>query len=185
MHAERPAISALPDLCWQRLEQAAATRDDPWHTPAIANLNDDGPQMRTVVLRAVSATGRTLICHTDTRSSKARALTADPRMCWLFYDPQTRLQLRANGSAELLRDGEFAEQQWHSLHAGSQVLYGQHGAPGMPLTEGQSAGRERQHFLTVRCHIEQMDWLQLGRQAHWRAALHWQAGQWQAQWVNP
>ncbi len=185
MHAERPAIAGLPAQCWQRLEQAAASADDPWHTPALANLDKDGPQVRCVVLRAVSAAERTLICHTDIRSPKARALAADPRVRWLFYDPEARLQLRAKGTAEQLHSGAFAEQQWHALHAGSQALYGQDGPPGMALTEGQSAGQERTHFLALRCQIEQLDWLQLGRQAHWRAALRWRGGQWQTQWINP
>ena len=171
--------------CWAALETAATDGRHAWHTPALANVTDEGPAARTVVLRAASGDARTLTCHTDTRSPKALALARDARVSWLFYDPIERVQLRAEGTARLETAGEAVERHWGTLRDSSQALYGQSGTPGAPLEPGENAAASRVHFLLLECTITRLDWLQLRGTTHWRAHMSWNGTHWDAAWVNP
>ena len=185
MTAPRPAIEALAQLCWEALQAAATDGRHPWHTPALVNATDQGPAARTVVLRAAHREDRTLLCHTDARSPKAKALARDPRVGWLFYDPEQRLQLRADGLAQLEATGAEADRHWSRLRDASQALYAQAGVPGDTLQVGENTAMRREHFVLLRSTITRLDWLQLNDDTHWRARLDWTGARWEAAWVNP
>ncbi len=189
------SLSRLADDCWGRLQHAAAAPGDPWHTVVVATVEETTPELRTVVLRACEPASRHLLFHTDARSAKARALTANPTIALLFWDPERRVQLRCAGRATLHPDDALSRAHWERLPDRSRDLYRQDGAPGEPVAAlggpGTTAGNVASidsgydRFLVVSCAIERMDWLLLDPDGHRRAIWIWEDGDWRGTWVVP
>jgi pyridoxine/pyridoxamine 5'-phosphate oxidase len=186
------SLDALAAHCWQRLARALEQRSDPWRTPAIATLSGTEAALRTVVLRAVNTESRELMLHTDARSAKAGELLATPRLAWLFWDSDSKEQLRCSGTTSLHVEDTVAEAHWHDLPTTSRANYRQSSAPGTPVGGRSSLPLARDddqaafsRFLVVRCQLETMDWLQLHPEGHRRARLTWSAPRWRASWVAP
>jgi pyridoxine/pyridoxamine 5'-phosphate oxidase len=152
--------------------------------------------MRTVVLRSCLARERMISCHTDRRSAKFRDLAADPRVALLFYDTQTREQLRCEATAHCHQDDEVAADAWATLAAASRAPYAQRLAPGSGLQHaidnGNTAHQEplcdelaQQQFVVIRCTVHRMDWLQLNPGGHERALMLWHGSAWHSERTAP
>jgi len=195
-----PGADALLDLIWTRLEAGAQGSSHPFHTACLATGGPGGASARTVVLRRVDPAERRICCHTDVRSEKARALAADPRTTWVFYDPRERVQLRVRGRATLHSDDALARAQWAASGLGGRSCYLSAGGPGAvlaapgsglppdleerPPTEEESAAG-MPFFVVVACELDAMDWLVLDSRGHRRARLAWTGGAWQREWITP
>jgi pyridoxamine 5'-phosphate oxidase len=185
-------LAQLEDNLWRRLLNGAVHPKDAFHTGALATIGPDGPAVRTVVLRQVLPEAKVLICHTDRRSDKVRDIQHDPRISWHFYDPAARLQLRLQGTAELLTTGPEVDQAWANTHAEARKCYCSLAGPGAPLPypgtglesdwdyPGGDAGREQ--FCVVRSQVTQAEWLWLNRAGHRRARFGYGGG---ATWIVP
>mgnify|MGYP001794598331 CR=1 FL=1 len=92
-----------------RLIRAARDRKVPMHTPAVITSDVDA---RTMVLREFDSAAWTLRFHTDTRAPKVAAIEADPRVAVLFYDKGAKIQIRARGTAAILRDAPVTDTAW-------------------------------------------------------------------------
>ena len=202
MTAPRTPASAedLVELVWSRLEAGAKSASEPFHTACLATGGPDGPGARTVVLRRVDRPERRICCHTDVRSEKIRALEADPRVAWVFYDALERVQLRAWGRVTLHYDDALARAQWAASGLGGRRCYLSAGGPGAalsqagsglpgsleerPPTEEESVAGQA-YFTVVACQVEGMDWLALDSRGHRRARLSWTGGGWRRDWVTP
>jgi hypothetical protein len=158
------------------------------------------PQARMVVLRRADAATRVLEIHTDVRSPKWRELSDRPAATVLGFCPQTRLQLRLQGVAELhAPDSECARRAWETLSAWTRLTYAG-GPPGDALPSEmasetmQAAAAQAAHaadgkarFGVVLFRADTLDWFQLARQANRRACFAYnEAGELTgSQWVNP
>lgn len=172
--------SLLADA-WARLGRGAADRKSALHTMTVASLRADGsPTARTVVLRGVEPAARILRFHTDRRAPKLAGLAAEPRVGLLLYDPGARLQLRLDGTAEALGDGDLPDSLWERSHPGSRACYRQPVAPGLPVdgprvaipaADGPRHGRE--NFTIVQVRVHRLDWLFLNADGHRRAVFEW------------
>ena len=161
-------LADLPDWCWCTLQSGADAPDHAFHTAVIATVREQAPEARTVVLRAVAPQDRTLWFHTDRRSAKVRALSANPRLSWVFWDAGTRIQLRCAGEARMAPSADQIDAHWAALRESSRSLY-----PGM------------EQFLPVACSVDAFDWLELDRDGHRRAQLRWHEDRWHARWIDP
>lgn len=178
----------LPARCWNRLRASTGDRNDPWRTPALASAGPGGPEVRTVVLRAVDPERRLLEFHTDVRSGKARQLTAGTDVAWMFYDASAKQQLRCRGPVQLHRQNTAALKAWEQLHQPSRAPYAQSSGPGEPWQEGSPVLPEPAayaNFLVVQCTIERMDWLQLGVAENVRVLMQTTDTGWVSQRVSP
>ncbi|MEZ6047575.1 MAG: hypothetical protein R3C11_18740 [Planctomycetaceae bacterium] len=101
-----PGFASLAEIekyIWSELSIAPASLEHPWRFPVFGTRSRAGCELRTVVLRKFDALRGCLYCHTDVRSQKVAQLRFDPRTQWLFYNPQTRIQLRVTASPEGFR----------------------------------------------------------------------------------
>lgn len=176
-------LRALWAGIWEDLASGAAQGDHPFHLGVLATSTSDGVRQRTVVLRDVDASARRLRCHTDRRAVKVAEIHADPRVGWLFYDPERRVQLRLDGRATIHTEGDDVEAAWRDTTLLARRGYvGE--APGDPRpdpatglphalttrepTEAESApGRE--HFALVDVEVDGIDWLSIRFSGHLRA----------------
>ncbi len=190
--ASAPRPSFADDLdgtleeAFRLLARGKADRRSPFHTPCIATLGPDGrPRLRTMVLRAVDPSRRTLRFHTDARSDKAAELSADDRAAVHFYDPGAKIQIRLEGRAILHGHDALADEAWAQSRPMSRACYGVMPGPGerldaaggfsLPADEAASAAG-REHFRVVLFVFERLEWLWLEHAGHRRALFLWEDG---------
>jgi pyridoxine/pyridoxamine 5'-phosphate oxidase len=185
---------ALPDdlatfeaACWSHLVRAAADKRAAFNTLVLSTIGLDGaPSARTVVLRRVDRTLRTVHIHTDTRSQKIAELRHAPSVALVGWDPRAHLQVRLVGEASIHLGDPIAADGWARSHAGARRLYAQATAPGTPIAtpadfdppEDTEAGFEC--FTVLVIGITALEALQLGRVGHRRARFTATAASWLA-----
>lgn len=198
--ADRPDLEALtleeiPGCTFALLEDGVVSASSPFHTPVIATLGEYGPVQRTVVLRHVDASTRLVVCHTDRRTAKAREIVADPRMSWLVYDAQRKLQVKLHGVAAFHSDDALADACWERSAARSRSCYNTGIGPGRPaprpppapsaIGADREAATARSHFAAIACRVEFIDWLRLSGAGHRRAFIEYDGEHIRSSWVTP
>jgi len=176
------ALDAAAAWAWVAGEftAAAGSARHPFHLLTLATIAADGrPDMRTVVLRHFDATVRLIRFHTDIRSPKVQALSADPRVALHWYDPALRVQFRAAAQATIHHDDALAAAAWAAAAPMSRACYTTAAAPGAEVNAfpegptapdaGDDTGRDR--FAVVSCHFETVDLLALHATGHQRVRL--------------
>lgn len=185
METDRPDhLEDLLQRCWGYLEEGAGSARSPFHTAVLGTVEDGGPRLRTVVLRAADREAGRVLCHTDVRSAKVRQIGDDAPVSWLLYDPERKVQLRLEGRARVHADDALADVRWRASAAGSRRCYLVEPGPGAVLDAAGSTLpqglRERRpepgetepgrgNFAVVAGDIELIDWLHLTADGHRRA----------------
>ena len=150
------------------------------------------------MLRSCYVAARTIDCHTDVRSSKVNELESrGGAVCWLFYHPSTKIQLRLQGSARVVNDKQ-ADAEWETVSLLSRSAYLSVETPGKavsnplpPSTEDRfveqaESERGRENFRLIRTQVETVDWLYLRQGGHVRASLEYGGkGSVQESWLVP
>jgi len=193
-------LDAAEITAWDLLENGAKSFKQPFHTPVLATVNEEGaPQARTIVMREADRGTRILRGNTDQRAPKARQLAADSRVQLLFYDVDVKVQIRVTARAEILTDGNQRNGAWAASAPGSKVCYLAQGAPGSPhdrptsglpdfADQGQRVTNDKlevglENFAIILFHVEALDWLYLDSKGHRRAVFDYVAGT--RSWVIP
>lgn len=183
-----PALAALLDDTWRGLVRAAADRRHPWRTPVLATVAADGaPNARTVVLRAVDPTTRTLRLHTDRRSGKVGEIAREPRLALVFWDPRARVQLRLRGPAEVLSDGPEHARAWAATPPAARRDYATREPPGTPIPSPRDVARDdgEANFAVILVRAMTIDRLALAAEGHLRAGFAWEGDEPRACWLVP
>lgn len=180
-----------PGQTWERvagwLAAGAAAARHPFHWPAVVTAAAGGPTARVVVLRRFDPAARQVVFHTDVRSPKAAELRRDRRCGLLFYDPDTRLQLRLDTTAAVHHADAVARVEFDALPAHTRATYAGRHAPGEelppdapfdypPKPPADDAAAFR-NFAAVVCAIDAADALELHEDGHRRAKLWWPNGE--------
>lgn len=183
------SLGELEERIWRRLGEAVGRPGDPWRTPVLASRSADGVSARVVVLRAVDAAARQLVCHTDCRSPKVGQLRFDPRVAWTFYDGPAAVQLRAVGPARVEEGGDAVERAWERVPEGSRRNYATRHPPGAVVARPPEAwdftGELARHFAVVVATVDHWDWLWLAPEGHRRAEFDWRSGAVRRHWLVP
>ncbi|MEL6486150.1 MAG: pyridoxamine 5'-phosphate oxidase family protein [Pseudomonadota bacterium] len=180
-----------------RLIRAARDRKSPMHTPAVITSDIDA---RTMVLREFDSLAWTLRFHTDTRAPKVASIEADPRVAVLFYDKGAKIQIRARGTAQILREAPVTQNAWQAGSNFARRCYMGEG-PGTasdiptsglpPELEGVEPSDEqlapaRANFAVLLITLRELDWLYLAHTGHVRARFDaGPDGHWPGRWVTP
>lgn len=182
-------LSELSNIVWSLLSVGVINRHSPFHTPALATIGDNGPEVRTVVLRHSDPEARQISCHTDRRSAKRSQIESHKRVSWLFYNPELKIQLRARGKVTVHTDTDLAEQRWQRSSLSSRMCYATNHTPGQiieaPLPAPLDSDNGRSQFAVLLCDVDSIDWLYLNAFGHQRALLHWQNNEWASTWLAP
>lgn len=193
-------LEAVLHQAWQMLARGVTHFNDPFHCPVLGTTGKHGSRLRTVILRQFILTERMLVCHADARSEKVRDITHSPNVCWLFYHPKRKIQLRLSGPATLHADDAFADEQWAATKATSRLNYCAIEPPGTPIDKPSSglpdfllhkvptlfeSERGRKNFIAIACRVESMDWLMLRVLGNRRAQFDWDENGLHATWLIP
>ena len=178
-----PTLQGYLGTVWQHLLHGVNDRHHPCRHPTLATIGPDGPQARTLVLRAANQGVATLTLHTDSASAKTSELCADPRVAIHVWLPDHRLQFRLSGIATL-QSGDMA--LWSSLPARAQANYGSAPSPGAPIAAPGAVAStpDPARFTQITCQIASIDLLHLAADRHYRAAFDAKTN-WQGRWLAP
>ncbi|MEY2653258.1 MAG: hypothetical protein RLZZ524_285 [Pseudomonadota bacterium] len=177
-----PRLTDLPMLeamIWTELDRAVrgigapGRPAHPWRRAAFATVGEDGPEVRSVVLRDIQVDRRELVFYADARSPKVAQLRADPRGQLLCWSEPMGWQLRLRCRVEVATDGLDVTTRWARIrHRPAAHDYLSPLAPGSPL-EAPAAPlapeRVRESFAVLTARVEAIDWLELHAQGHRRA----------------
>ena len=186
---EAITLAKLHDIIWSLLAEGVEDASSPFHTPALATVGDDEPDVRTVVLRHADPAMRQISCHTDWRSPKRSQVENHSRVSWMFYDRGRKLQLRCCGQGVLHKENALAHQRWTSSPPRSRMCYSSPLAPGTSVGSPMEAPKNPesgwQNFTVLTCVVDYMDWLFLRAGGHRRAIFRWHHSRWRGEWVAP
>jgi hypothetical protein len=173
------ALDALEVHLWHRLARAAADADDPWRIAALGTNGVDGPELRSLALRAADATARTVELHSDIRTAKVEALRRDPRAALLLWDDATQEQLRLSLRITLI---PADPDRWDRIPETARVNYGTDPAPGTSLPDPAAVARtpRRERHVALLGQVRGMDALSLAHDPHRRARFGERPG-----WISP
>jgi pyridoxine/pyridoxamine 5'-phosphate oxidase len=182
---------------WRLLARATADRRSGFRTVQIATVAEDGPRVRTVVLRGAEAAERLVRVHTDTRAAKVGEIAANPIVEICAYNAQAKIQLRLRGKATAHRDDAVADAAWAATAPFSRVCYRAPIGPGAPIAEpGEADPTERERdpadvdhgrdaFVAVTVDVTRLEWLYLAAHGHRRAVWDWDGEGWRGRWLAP
>ncbi len=195
------SLEGLEKDAWLRLLNGSFKYKDVLHNPVVANVNQHGVNIRTVVLRKVNITKKQLVFHTDVRSGKWNDLQQQNNISWLFYDAPGKIQIRLSGTATLHQDDAVAEEAWTTSTMSSRKIYLVETGPSTiaaspvsglpaafeandPTPEESLAGRK--NFGVVITTVTWMEWLWLNSKGHRRAGFTYaKDGNFKADWLIP
>lgn len=183
------SLAAAEAMLWRRLEHALSDRGAPWRTPVLATVREDGAaDARTLVLRAVDASARRLMVHSDSRAGKLRDIAAQPRATMVFYDPGAQLQARLHGIANVVDAEPLVKAAWARVPDAARRNYRGMLPPGaaQPGPMASLSGSGEVNFALIEVQVFEADLLWVGNAAHLRCRFRWPAhGDAEAAWVSP
>ena len=171
----------------RHLTRARADRHHPMRLAWIATIGLDGAaKSRMAVIRRSQFAPFTITLFTDTRARKWRKSAPTPAVAWACSTAR-----RWNKSA-LAEPGAGIPIRPLPAPIGRGKT-----RPRAPFTPAQPPGEpiarqasDRDHdgfanFGVLELAVDEIDWLLLGRDRHYRAIFHCTADPWTGQWVNP
>ncbi len=179
------SLALIETQLWQELQRAAGQAGHEWRTMALATVEDNVAQARTVVLREVDSAARELVFFTDARSPKVAQIQTQPVGTLLCWSSRIGWQLRLRVHLEVQTAGLKVSSRWARLKltpAAQDYL-----SPLPPGSARAQAARpepergSRNHFAVVTAHVQAIDWLELHADGHRRACF----GPAGAQWLQP
>lgn len=185
------------------IEIGAHDRRSEAHCPSLATLDADGsPTQRIMILRHVDWDARKLRFHTDARSLKTEQIAKRNAASVLFYLPESKIQLRLNGTISLVTTGEAVDCAWNEATLFARRCYMATTAPGLHSAQPVSGlpefivGRQpteqdiapaRENFALLHLKFDTLEWLYLANAGHRRARWVWSDAncEWQGCWLIP
>ena len=177
--ARPDSLHAIEAEVWTQLAQAPADRAHAWRIGVLATADDDGADARSVVLREVDATSRSLVFYTDSRSPKVKQLQQHPRATLVLWSAERGWQLRLKVQLSIETSGLALSSRWARLKmspAAQDYL--------SPLPPGSAIGTPlpergtREHFGVVTAQVLAVDWLELHADGHRRASFDAEGRRW-------
>ncbi len=195
-------LDAVLHRVWNQFDAAAEDPGHPFRTLTFGTAQDDTPHLRTVVLRETDPEARRLAFHSDRRAQKIDDIRTNDRVAWLGWTPETREQVRLHGHASVHTDDEVADAMWAAESSSSLSVYVRSAAPGSALDEPGDGGTDvaaegevsdadvaagRAHFAVVRTVIDEIEWLHLHSEGHYRARFQFEeeAQTFDGTWIVP
>lgn len=174
-------LHSIDRECWQLLKQGVVSYKNPFHFAVFTTIDDDFPAARTVIIRGVDTENRIIKFNTDIRSPKFSQLKVSPKIVWLFYDEDLRIQMRCKAIASLHVNDEVAEKGWEEARLNCKITYTAPIAPGTCLDEPHLIDLNRSdisdeelqyaknNFAIIQTKVISLDWVFLHYKGNRRA----------------
>lgn len=160
----------------------------PYHLMVMGSVGlDRMARLRTVVLRKVTD-DLSLWCYTDRRSKKVMHVIENSKISLLFYDPNTQVQLKVEGLAELIEDPEIIKTVYADFTEKMTKEYRTKKAPGSTLASPEEVDYldEDHHLCILATHPYKIEYLRLGDPDHLRIRFtRTTSGEWEGEYLTP
>lgn len=152
------------------------------------------PKIRTIVLRDFSLAPASLLFTTDVRSAKVQEMRDNPQVSLLGWDAENSFQLRLEGKAGCVDEGELRRTVWQKLRPAAQQLFYSPDSPGGILDDpdalrsghaSASLADPPENFALIRIMIERVESLDVSSEPHQRREFLLQANGWTGRWLVP
>lgn len=175
-------LETILNQCWSAFSLGVEEANSPWRLPVVGTTGSTGAELRTVVLREADEDRRSLVFHTDARSRKVNELEESGHAAWLFFDPQSGVQIRARSRVAMHLDDELTRKLWECMPQHARGNYSNSQSPGEPTVarpETSLCDEEAfLNFVVVECEVVFLDWLQISKNGHQRAQFSWDGHTW-------
>jgi pyridoxamine 5'-phosphate oxidase len=181
---------------WQMLIQGKKTYNSPFHCAQVATVNEQqGPEVRTMILREVDEVNTTICFNLDIRSHKAHQIINNPNVQCLFYDESARVQLRLTCTGKICYKDDVADTAWQKARMQSKLAYNTIHAPGSRLTKPiildvnktdatpKELETAKNNFAVLLCKVANIDILSLHHISNLRIGYDCQKKE--AYWLHP
>ena len=171
------------DKIWNELILGLNSGKHPFHIFTVSTVKNNKPDSRSVVLRTVDKENKSISFHTDLRSKKILQIKESENICALFYDKDSKIQLRIYGSAIKETNSLLIKEKWNSSKEMSKLCYLNKISPGEVINEPKDYlyGKEElnniklgiKNFSIINIKISQIDWLSLNHEGHQRMLINY------------
>lgn len=192
------SLAEIEAAVWRELGQAVRNKQHAWRVGVLATVDGATADARSVVLRDLDESSRTLLIYTDARSPKAAQLVAHPAGTLVLWSEALAWQLRLRVMLSLETAGLDVSSRWARLKltpAAQDYLSPlppgtllDAVAPAVTPAVGRAAvpavvpeRQSRDHFAVLAAQVQSVDWLDLNPQGQ-RRALFSATG---AAWITP
>lgn len=161
----------------------------------LAGLDVSGadalPSARMVVVRDWNDAPPSFQFHTDRRSAKVEQMSGAAGSTALFWDKQSKIQLRFLGRATEVPGDSLRSAAWSSLGFRASQSFRRHQAPGEAILEPEALSFDEadggipENFLLVNVELHNIDCLSLATDPHYRVVASFSKGVWSAHWIAP
>lgn len=170
MTARLDTLEAIERACWRELAAAVHDRGHDWRVLALATADEGRADARSVILRDVDETARTLVFYADRRSPKIGQLQRQPLATMLGWSRTLSWQVRLRVALQAEDSGLEVSSRWARVKLSPSV--GDYLAalpPGTPVAHHRPERGSREHFAVVVASVSEIDWLELHPEGHRRA----------------
>lgn len=166
----------------QQLIDGVKNRNNPYHYITVASINEKSPEIRMVVNRAVDFEKRLINFHTDYRSPKINQLKQNPNVALLFYNIETKMQLRIKAIANIHYKDEVSKEKWSKTRNFSKLCYMHQLSPGSEVIgdfeknkalDNGTNEEGYENFAVISCKFNSIDCMILGHENHRRFLFEW------------
>ena len=181
---------------WENIKLGIQKAKHDYHSFVLSTSSSNGPDSRTVILRALDEDKPAIWFHSDKRSKKILHLKKNKKVSALFYDKSRKIQLRINGLAHIEDNIKNNKRIWEAMRPESKICYMGPYAPSQRINqfepnileksahnlneEDENLGLSR--FCRIGIKIKKIDWLKLDYKGHQR--LEFEFGkEIKAQWI--
>ena len=171
------------DKIWDELILGLNSGKHPFHIFTVSTVKNNKPDSRSVVLRTVDKENKSISFHTDLRSKKILQIKESENICALFYDKDSKIQLRIYGSMSMETNSLLIKEKWNSSKEMSKLCYLNKISPGEVINEPKDYlyGKEElnnielgiKNFSIINIKISQIDWLSLNHEGHQRMLINY------------
>ena len=172
----------------KKLIRGVKDRKHTFHTPVFCNINDKNAiESRVVVLRQFDSLNMILNFHTDFRSPKISSLKKNNNSLFVFYDHESKIQLRIKTISSINNQNVVAEEMWEKTQLYSRKCYLTKKTPSSATSfpedgideslRGKEPTLEESekgyiNFAVVENEIKSIDWLYLSANGHRRLKIN-------------
>lgn len=179
-------LPELLDAAWDEISDFATARSGVPGLVTLATADATGqPECRTVVLRGADRRRATIETYSDSETPKVRDITANPKVSVLIWQPAFRIQIRLNGTSEIIAGREL-DQEWKKLPPHSKKNYGMTPPPGTEISEASKYERRPSitRFSKLLITVNEIDVVHMQRGSDIRAQFS-QSDDWAGKWLAP
>lgn len=194
------SLKELKFHLWRQIMEGVNHEDHGFRFPVLATIGSEGIRQRTLTLREAEPDARILIAFSDYRTGKVADLLQNSRANWLFYNQETREQVRADSQVTIHHKDEYARILWENLTPPSRIEYMGILSPGTTTQEytnnlpefvstdelnPENTESGFENFCVLSCVVSNLDYLQVRKNGHVRAQYFWRDNEWKGSWVAP